>query len=105
MWRGFLAGLAIGGVVAAVMAKRAGDGLSAQGTLLQSSLRAGGDDMRTAYLAQGREIERQISAVGAAEAERIAQSYARSRVENLTKSYGFTPPRIQRLRALYERWF
>lgn len=95
-----LGALAGAGVVAAVLAVQSRT-LGAQGASLQASLVAGGDDLRTYFLAQRAEFEAQLTRTGQREAERAARRAAEG---YLASEYGITAQRVAAVRRLAQRW-
>lgn len=103
-WVALGAGLVTGGLVAFVLTKLQGEELGVRGQALQASLVRGGDDLRTAFLAQRREIEAELSRAGQEEAESYARIVAEHKLASIAQGYGLTPTRVRKLNALYERW-
>lgn len=103
-WVALGSGLVAGGLVALVLAKLDGAALATRGQALQASLVRGGDDLRTAFLAQRREIEAELSRAGREEAESYARIVAERKLDSILQGYGLTPTRVRKLSALYERW-
>lgn len=96
-----LSGLVVGGLTAGLILRGRSQELAERGQLLQASLTAGGDDLRTYFLGQRAEVEERIGQIAQQTGGYVAR---RTADEYLASTYGLTRARIASLRTLSERW-
>lgn len=97
MLRSFTIGALLGGGIVGAYVWSQKDAWARRGARLAASLEAEGREMQTYMEVKGRGVERELTQLAIAEAERVSRATAE---QYMGTTYGLTPERIRRIGIL-----